>query len=433
MQSRTGRWAPHEVATIAAFVLLPLGADAEGIPSWLLGDTVKAGLLALAGYFLALNFIGTARPSGLTPSVRAIARPLLAYVAVVTVATVSWMPPTNRLALLAGYLIGATAAFLLCERSRPGSWLDITYRVAIVHMLLTATLGEREQLFGETERLVSSLSAVTVGFEAVAALGVALYRLRRTSPPLTRLSALLVAGLSVYVAYATYSRAALISLAVALVVAWIARGRVSGNRAARLVALSVAGAFLLARYSEEVLTALGGRDRYGISNLTGRTQIWSTVVANNEHWLRGYGFPALRFPDGAGPDRMLMVATRGLPVENALLYAVVTGGIVAGLLWLWLAVSLGRALWVSGHPLARYLLIALGVNAVLSIGAAGNPPVFSWLLGSVSLLAVVSRSDTQARERRLRERAASGDRSPRGGRVGRSDLPVLERGGPRRA
>ncbi len=418
---------------MAAFVLLPLGADSQGIPAWLLSDTVKAGLLALAAYLLALNSVGVVRPRGLTPPVRAITKPLLAYVVVVTTATLAWMPPTNRLALLGSYLIATAAAFLLCERSRPGSWLDITYCVAVLHMLLAVTLGERQALFGETERLVSSLSAVTVGFEAVAALGVALYCLRRTSPPTTRLSAALVAGLSIYVAYAAYSRAALISLTVALVVAWIARGRGGGDRFARLAVVGTVGALILARYADEALTLVGGRDRYGISNLTGRTEIWATVVANNEHWLRGYGFPALRFPDGAGPDRMLMVVTRGLPVENALLYAVVTGGVVAGVLWLWLAVSLGRTLWTSGHPLARYLLVALGVNAVLSIGTAGNPPVFSWLLASVSLLAAVGRSDAQVREGGLRERAASSDGGTLRRGVGRDDAPVFEGRSPRRA
>jgi hypothetical protein len=392
----TGRWAPHEVAVIAMGFVLPLGGDSSG-PSWLGDPNVRIALIGAAMVALALNELGQRQKFPLRPAVRATVLPLVLYGGLLGIDSLSWRLPADRMMLYGAYIVATGAAYILCERSRPGSFLDVAYRVGVLHVAFMTIYGERETLFEGTERLTGALSAVSLGFEATMVLAIAASQLRARRG---RLVPLVIAGISVYIIYATFSRAALISLALGAALAFICGRRIKPLRLIALAVALIVGYYTLA---DRILLALGGQQQYGFASLTGRTTIWQRVIDHNEHWFRGYGFAALRFKDGLGPDAILRRWTGGLPAENALLFAVLMAGLLAGALWLWLAGRIAWSLWTARTPLAWFTLTILAVNAFLSAGLGGNPPTFWWLLGAASLVAsyqlgdrVVDRNEPEA-------------------------------------
>ncbi|RYU13688.1 O-antigen ligase family protein [Nocardioides iriomotensis] len=385
----TGRWAPHELAVIAMGFLLPLGGD-QTVPPWLAYDSVKFLTIAAAAVLLVYNQLGQRPSFALDHRLRRSLVPLIAYGLVLGVASLAWSLPGNRMALYVAHIVATVGAFILAERGRPGAWLDIVYRISVLQLAYHAVVGQRAGLFGEVERLSGGLSAVSLGFVAAMVLGYSIHRFERGKRALS----LLVAGLALYMLYATFSRAALVSAGLGILLVIALRGR---SRFVRMLVVVGGGVLAYQAAGDALLNALSGAERAGVDTLTGRVPIWQTIIDVNEHWWRGYGYAALRFDDGAGPDSGLYVATGKLPAESGLLNALVMGGVVAAGLWLWFILCVFRDLWRARReaPVAAYFLVVLAVNAVLSNGTSGSPPVFWWVLGALSLLASLgNRADS---------------------------------------
>lgn len=376
----TGRWAPHEVAVVALGFVLPLGGDTR--PAFLNADSTKFVVLAAAVVLLLFNWLGPARKPGIPSEVRRAAVPLTLYTVLLAGVSISWQLSSTRYQLLAAFVV-AVAAFFLCEQSRPGSFADITYRVGALHVLLIVVNGDMQTQFGNGARLGGAISPVSVGFEAtlVSVLAVARWRRREGRWPWLSLA---VAGVSVYAVYASFSRAALISFAAGVVAVLIYR------RPKRIVLkVTVAAVGLTVGYlylADWVVGLLGRTPDSGLDSASGRYTIWEHIWVTNEHWIRGHGFAALRYL--TGPDAYLFEATARLPAENALLQAVVMGGVAAGLLWLGLFYRGLKVLWrarTASGGMSLFFAFTLLVNAVYSNGLSGSSAGIWWLLAAFSV------------------------------------------------
>jgi O-antigen ligase len=196
-----------------------------------------------------------------------------------------------------------------------------------------------------------------------------------------------------YALYGAFSRAALISFTVGIVA--LVAFRVRRHRVAKVVGVVVLAWWAYQLAAERVVRFLGGNDLESVTGASGRYEIWDQVLSVNDQWWRGWGFAALKYPDG--PDWALFAATDQRPAENALLQAVLMGGVVAGLLWLWLAWRALRILWeardVAGGA-TIYLGIVLSVAATFSVGLSGVSSDCWWLMAAFSFATALQKSST---------------------------------------
>ncbi len=237
-------------------------------------------------------------------------------------------------------------------------------------------------------RLAGGLTPVALGFQASLVLIIAVSNIRQSTGS-RRVPPAAVAVLGVVVITASSSRAAIVALIVAVIVMIVFRARAFAKVVGALVASALVVAYLW--LLEPLLLALGA-SQASIDTATGRFAIWDAIVTHNQHWFIGNGFASMRYAD-SGPDSDLFAATGYLPSENALLQALVSGGILAGVLWLAIAAVVGLRLWRARYH-TKGLSVAVGVvlvaNAAFSVGQSGYALAWWWLLasGSASVLAL---------------------------------------------
>ncbi|MFD2092791.1 O-antigen ligase family protein [Blastococcus deserti] len=231
------------------------------------------------------------------------------------------------------------------------------------------------------QRLTGLLIANTFGLAAAVTLagafGVWLGKASRRGPALLLWTAIAVSGYALVQAAArTAAIAVLLALVAAISSTW-RLGKTSRGRAAMsggaLVMTVVYVIFQPQIYSSAASSFIRGNTE--LFTLTGRLPLWGdllTAVADNP--LFGYGPAAFR---NHAPElgRYLTASELGLSVaHNALVEALVSGGLIAGLLWLALMVSTARHVVrvpKSLRPVAVALYMVGAVSAITSSSAAG--------------------------------------------------------------
>lgn len=368
---------PHEVSLGLLGFLLPLGEATQ--PAWLASGAVKVAAVALAAFLLASTAVMTASTLRLPEPARRVRVPLLVYLVVVVAATVSRDLPPARVQLMVGLLV-VGAGFLVCEATRPGSFARIAYRVGAAHVLLVAATGETGTSTNGLERLEGAVHPVTLSFEATIAFAVAWLRFRGREGRFPLLS-LAMAAVSVYVVFAAFSRASLITLCAGAVLLVVFRAR--KHRFLKGLSAGVVAALAYWTSADAVVESLGARS---VASASGRYAIWDRLLGADVDWIRGYGYGALR--DAYGPDVHLFRLNQGLPAENAFLQAALMAGVVGFALLAWMAWRSVRELWTIrdwGGGASLVIGLALAVNAMFSVGLATGSLAFWWLLGAFSL------------------------------------------------
>lgn len=380
-QAERERWLPHEAVLVAHGAVWTLDDSDSPWPA-LTADSTRIGLTLAAAAVLAFWWLARVGAFRFTPAARSAVVPLALFTAYLAATTFTRDLPSDRYQLFLQLLL-VVGGFLICEGTRAGSWVDICYRIGVVHLLLAVADGRTQPVYEGMERLAGITHPVLLGFEAslVLIVGAARYRHRIGRWPRLSLAVAVFAG---YVLYATFSRTALISVTVAVVLALALRqGR---GRAVRFVTIVGAAGVVGVLFYQRAVDFLVGPDPAALETGSGRYNIWAAILDRSwEWWTFGYGFQALR--DGTGPDRMTYLAAYGLPAENAPLQVALMGGVGALALWLWLAWRAARAA-LGGYRAASVLTVALLVvllfNAVYSVGLSGASTDFRWLLAAFS-------------------------------------------------
>ncbi len=382
-----GRWALHELGLIALGFVMPLDKGA----AWrvLAEDrTQLVAMVAAAGLLVLRAARSRWRMPRLHGPVAAVWRPLVLYVAVLGVATCTRSLPSERVALYFPLVVVLVGVWV-CEAYRPGSFHDVVYRVGVLHLIAAVAWRTTEVSGFGVDRLTGGTHPVLLGLEAAGVFIIAWTRWTRRAGAWPRLS-LAVCGLALGVLAAAFSRTALISFTVAVVFAAVYRGRprLRPAKAAFAVGCAVIAYGLV---SGPILDLLGGTAPESLANASGRYQLWSDVIGHNDQWLRGYGFAALRDPDG--PDIALYRVTGGLPAESSPLQALLMAGVAGAGLWCWFAWRAGRELWqrrdtASGATVFFGIIVA--VEAIYGVGMSGVSYTFWWVLAAVSLVEAVS-------------------------------------------
>lgn len=375
-QAQRSRWVPHEVALIALGFLMPLGSETR--PAFLADQRLKAivAVLVVGTCGLAMVWMRSERPSRPGSRVRAAMWPLSAYVALVTVATVTRDLPAVRYQLFALMPV-AVLGFLTAETYRHGAWLDIAYRASVLSLLLAALLGTRQlDLYGTgVARLGGASHPVFLGFESCLVGLVAWQRFRSAR---RRAAPLFVLALAAYTLVASFSRTALIALTMALAAQFVATR--SRNRVFSASVVIVGAVISYQTVLPAALHILRGQQAT-LTNATGRTDIWQRLVDYNHAWWRGFGFFPLH--DAHGPDADLWVINQGLPAENAALNVVLMAGLFGLAAWLWLTLRAFYA--VRRSTLGVGLVVVLLAFAATGSGLSGTSFDWWWLLALFSL------------------------------------------------
>lgn len=374
------RWAPHELAMVALGFVVPLGAETK--PAFLSYDNVKIGIVAITVYLLGLAIFSAKGRTDLRPEVRRSAVPLTVLFAAYGISSLTWQLMPSRWYLYLTLIVGVIGYFI-CEALRPGSFLDIAYRVSFLHIVLALVAGQTHVVASGATRLAGATSAVLLGFEATLVFVIALSRWATRTGRWPALS-LVIAVIMPYVVYAAFSRAAIISLVAGLAALAIYRLRTHRGLLSILLGGFTIVGYLL--FESQIREFLGGNDQASLSNASGRYVIWQRLIENNEHWFRGYGFAALRWPDQ--PEATLSFINQGLSAENAILQATIMGSLVAGIAWLLLAVRSLQVLWSVRSQLkgtSIFIAIVLLVNMIYSAGLSGVSSQMWWMLAAFSL------------------------------------------------
>lgn len=388
-----GRWAPHEVGLVLLAFVLPLSATAR--PAVLGLNSTKGVVLVAAVGALVVHMLWATRSAQYTlgPRLRGFLVLLAVYTGFVAVMTFSRAGiPSERQQLFLPTVV-VIWAFWLCEQQRPGSVFDIQYRASVMFVVYSVINGDAVDTGAYAQR--QSFSHVLVGFFATLVLLVGYSRFRRQSD-MRRLVTLSWMSIAAYVLLVSFSRAALVSFAAAVMIRWV-----FGNPRSRGVKVLFSLAVILAVFqyvAPRVVAILARGNVQSFMSATGRIESWREILRNDHSLWRGYGYAALH--DDHGPDKGLYIVTQGIGAENALLQVMLVAGLVGVVLWLWLIVRAFKAVW-SVRDVDRGMALSVGiillVNALFSIGMSGQPGAFWWLIG---LVALTDRAWTSGNERR---------------------------------
>lgn len=386
-----GRWYPHEVLMVALGTLLTVNRDQTLFP-WLISTRtlyVLTALILAMFLLMVVAKLGTLRYGQLA---RLAVAPLLAYTAWLALTTFSRQLPSERYFLYL-FLVIAAVGYSLYEGIRPGCWWDIFYRVGVAQILLSVLDG-RTVASGPIARLGGATNPVHLGFMCSMVIIFAYFRWKHRLGryPLLSLGVLV---LSVYCLYAAFSRSAMVSVAAGLLVTIILRRR-KGAAVRTILLVLTAGGLLYFLFDPILRFLAGGDDIEALENASGRYNIWPGIISHlGDFWIRGFGFQALR--DGQGPDRLVYLAAYGLPSENALLQAILMGGVAGLLLWIWLACRSFAAMWkvraVAGG-LSLYLMAVIFINIVYSAGLSGVSSDVWALLATFSFAHTLQRTSS---------------------------------------
>lgn len=259
-----------------------------------------------------------------------------------------------------------------------------------LHLAYAAIANIRTTQFGTGERLAGGTSPVLLGFEAACVIIVSLLMVSRGARKVPRL---LIVALAVYVMFAAFSRASLISLVAALVLVFIFWTR--RHVALRFFFGAVAFVLLVGPVTDTALNYLSGGNVEGFLGATGRYNLWGLALANFDGWATGFGFFPLR--GHTAGEETLRIALNGLPVENSAIQALFTAGVVGLAIWASLFIRTIFGLLHFRHE-SRGLVIALAaplvVAAIYSVGLAAGSFDWWWLLGALSVVNGLSAPST---------------------------------------
>jgi O-antigen ligase len=248
-----------------------------------------------------------------------------------------------------------------------------------------------------TGLLVPNTFGLAVGLTIAGAFG---YWLGMTRRPIAGLSLFGVIAVCLYALVEAASRTAAIATLVAVVLVLVATRR-SGIASSRTRGIVTGAALLgIALYAvlQPVLltttTSLFNRGNESLATLTGRVPLWGhllTAIADRPFF--GYGPSAYR--DGEITlIQYLSVPEAGLAVShNALIEALVAGGLPGGLLWLMLMISLAKHVSRVPDVMRPAALAIYVVNAVAAITTSSAAGIgIGWYV-VLALSALVVRSD----------------------------------------
>lgn len=302
---------------------------------------------------------------------------------------VSWLTVTALFApdpvsgLLRAAQIGLPLAVILAVRRAAvnasalvlatvlGCAAHVVYAV-VIHPGYVGVAGQQRL----TGLLIANTFGLAAGLTIAGAFGL---WLARVGKPGTSLLLWALIGLGVYAIVESEARTAAIAVLVALIASIAAargapRSRVRPALAGGLVvAAAVYVAFQPQLYQSALRKFSGGNN--DLSSLTGRLPLWRNLLpAIADHPILGFG-PAAYRDESAALSEYLSPQQLELQVaHNALLEALVAGGLLAGLLWLCLMVSAARLVWRTQptiRPVAVGLFVVSAVSALTTSSAAG--------------------------------------------------------------
>lgn len=342
----------HEIFVALFLIFFPLNS---AVGPTFIGPAkqVTAGLAALALFNAALfRPRRLPRPTSLPTGLWWL---LGGYLLVVTLATV-W---SGKLATQWGdfaTLPLSVAALAVCEKYRPGSFVQLVGAATVGHLAL-AILGNHRIVDEATgvARLTGWSHPILLGMEAgVLAVVCLVAILQRWRQPMLWV---IVGGLSVWVMLQAYSKTAFLAGVIAVIVA-LATYR-KPYRAARTALLLSWGALALLLAGRSIASALVGGQLEVLETATGRTQIWATILpAWPQYIVTGYGWAPLHA--AVGPEAPLYELTGELGTENSFLAALTMAGLTGLVLYV--------GVWVAAAAEVRRVS-APAVTYVLSIGA----------------------------------------------------------------
>lgn len=384
----------HEVLVALFLIFFPLNSTVA--PAFV-GPTkqVTAGLAAITLLHAALFHPRSPAGSASRRAGPRFPRPaawvvLVLFVAAVTLATLASGKFASQWGDFATLPL-SVAALAVCERFRAGSFAQLVAVATAGHLVIAVVANHRsiDQTTG-VARLDGWNHPIMLGMEAgllAVACVIGLLQRRRH-----RLWLVLLTALAGWVMWQAYSKGAFLAAVVALVVALATyRKAYRGARTALLLSWGTLGALLAARPIAEAL--VGGQVEVWETG-TGRTQIWSTILAAwPEYIVTGYGWAPLHA--GVGPEARLFELTGHLGAENSFLAALTMAGLLGFLLYAAVWVAIGRQLPGLAAPTQTYV-VALGaflLVAAQSIDSlAGLNFLWWWLL---ALFSVANLGDTR--------------------------------------
>lgn len=280
-----------------------------------------------------------------------------------------------------GLPLGAIiAARRVSPRTTP--FVIATVLACAAHVLYAVFIDADYVGFQGEQRLTGLLIANTMGIAGAVALAGAfgLWIGKRGWPGIS-LAYWAAIGVAGYALIEADARTAVVAVLVAVVAAIAAVRHTDSPRSLRratVAAAALVGAGFYLAYRPELLgsaTAAVSRSNSELGSLTGRLPLWENLApAILDHFLVGFGPAAYRNQDPAltkylsGGEAQLSVA------HNALIEALVAGGLLGGLLWLVVMVALARHVWrapPSIRPLALALYAVSAVTAMTTSSAAG--------------------------------------------------------------
>jgi O-antigen ligase len=287
-------------------------------------------------------------------------------------------------------LVAPVFAALVAIYCRPelGRWLILsTVAAGAAHAFLALTMP-RIPLPNGLFRAAGLTHPVSVAFDgAMISLSALALASQRAIP---RAAGLAAAAFGVAAIIAARGRAGATGLAIGVVVLVLMRVVAKGgirSRWAGIGALAVAGLPIITPIlAPRALSWYARGDISDLGTLTGRTTLWRLVLrAIEERPVTGWGVGSLR--SGELAIRITEEAFGG-HAHNALLEATLSGGLLAGALWLLLIRLLVGSLWsLSGtdRALGVALCSLLAVNSITDGGPAGYGLTWHLLLALLVL------------------------------------------------
>lgn len=382
-RTRSGLFSfPHELALLFYLLVEPLNASELGSLPIAKLKLVTSGLLAVT---LLLAVLSPRRVGWreLQPSTRVFLRILAVYCLLLVVATVTRHLPSVRYSIFASFLLSPVALYV-CESLRSGSFFKIVALATTGH--LGFALVYRRYVLDATghERLSGGSHPILLGFEAGVLLVLSVGSLFSGERRAFRdLAGVAVSSATLFLAF---SRTALVATSAALVTMFVMRRR--ARVLMRLLVASLVAFVALPLVMPRAVDWLSRGNAASFHDATGRTQIWSQILAlRSDYQVKGYGYAALH--DALGPDLTVLRATAGRPAENAFLAAALMGGVLAAMLVLGLLVFGCRALilargYLGGASIG--IAVLLIITSMFSDGTSGTGFQWFWLLASVSML-----------------------------------------------
>lgn len=375
------------VLALVANALNSKGQLGAFVPQWLKAATIGLSLVVV------LLFILRRRVQWRWTVALVLA---LLYCAAIVGSTMFAGVPQQRFFLLAQFL-GLTASLICFEVLRPGRGLGVLFWTAVIHCLLAVIINDETMWSDGRLRLEGGSHPILLGFEAtmvfLIGLSVAAERHRR----LVRAVFVAIAAFGAYVDVRAYSREDLIGAVLGLAVLVLALpGRKRWLRL--LVMCGVATSIVLPLGVDGLVTLLGATSVQQLSTATGRTEVWQRLFSTGVDFpFTGYGYAALN--DGTGPDARLYYASGGTPAENAVLQALLDGGVVGLVIWvlamLALLLSVLRAK-APIRPVALAMVPMFAISISVSSDLAGEGLSWYWLL-ALAAAAAFTRQTTSFR------------------------------------